>query len=500
MPPLTLQPHIGVTVISKYLHVLAQRGGSLKSQVLRGSLWLFFGHGLNRVAGFIKLLVLARLLTPADFGLVGIAMLLVRWFEQFSQTGFRQALVRTPGDIEPYLNTLWTVQIIRGLVMSTALLAAAPLAARFFDQPGALLVIQALAPLIVLRSLVNPATVYLARDLDFQRLAAWHSCQAIAGLLVAIPLALWYRNVWALIWPLLIGQLVHMLVPYRMHPFRPRLALNRAYARELARFGKWIFCKNVLNALIGSVDSIAIGKLAGAAALGGYQVVMRVATLPSHLLIQVLPHVTFPAFAKLEQPQQWRQAYLQLLPLVLLLALPVTAVMCVFPHLLVQGLLGEQWLAMAPLLQLLAVYGSLQALLDVARPMFEAVGRPDLQVKLQGAEVMFSVVLIPILTLYGGLEGAAGAVVLVHVLLLGLQFGMLRNLIHLSLVEGLSTWRQGTLVALPIAGLGLMRPHVDPAIYTAMSCLVVVGCAALLWMFLQRHLAPLRQINVAGKT
>lgn len=480
------------TLISRDLHGRVRHGSSLKAQVFRGGLWLFLGQGLTRVAGLIKLVVLARLLTPADFGLVGIAMLLVRWFEQFSQTGFRQALVRTPGNIEPYLDTLWTVQVIRGLIMSAALLVAAPLAAGFFDHAGAQPVMRALAPLIVLRSLINPATVYLARDLRFQRLATWHSCQTISGLLVAIPLALWYRNVWALIWPLLIGQLVHTLVSYRLHPFRPRLAFDRAHVRELAHFGKWIFCKNALNALIGSVDGLTIGKLMGASALGGYQVAMRIATLPSHLLIQVLPQVTFPAFAKLHQPHQWRRAYLQLVALVLLLALPATTAICVFAHLIVQWWLGEQWLAIVPLLQLLAVGGSLQALLDVARPMFEAVGRPDLQVKFQGAEAILSVVLIPALTLYGGLQGAGMAVVMVHIMLLGLQFGMLRKLIDLGIVEGLATLHQGILTALPIACFGLLRAHVHPAIDVVLGGLAVWGCVGLLGLFLQR------QVNWAG--
>ncbi len=183
-------------------------------------------------------------------------MLLVRWFEQFSQTGFRQALVRMSGDIQPYLNTLWTVQVVRGFVLSAALFSAAPLASLFFDHAGAQTVIRALAPLIALRSLINPAMVHLTRELNFQRLAVWHSSQVLSGLLAAIPLAIWYRNVWALIWSLLVGQVVHTLASYGMHPYRPRFAFNREQAREMVHFGKWIFWKNILNALIGSLARI----------------------------------------------------------------------------------------------------------------------------------------------------------------------------------------------------------------------------------------------------
>ncbi len=150
---------------------------------------------------------------------------------------------------------------------------------------------------------------------------------------------------------------------------------------------------------------------------------------------------------------------------------------------------------MMPLLQLLAVCGSLQALLDVARPMFEAVGRPDLQVKLQGTEAILSLALIPTLTFWAGLKGAALAVVVVHGLLLAMQFIMLRELIGLRSWEGLATLRQGSLVALPLLGFGLTNAvfHLRAAMHIGLGCLAVGGCAVLLWFFLQRHLPPLRQ-------
>ena len=208
---------------------------------------MVIGNVLNRLAGLIKLGILARLLTPADFGLIGIAMVLIRWFEQFSQTGFNQALIRTSGDIRPYLNTLWTWQVLRGIVLSLVLILAAPVAARFFGHPEASHVIQALAPLIFLRGLTNPAVVYLMRELDFRRVVCWNMWQVFSGLAVAIPMAVISRNAWALVLSLLVGQVVSTIVSYRIHAFRPRFALDWVRVREMSQFGKWIFWNNLVR-------------------------------------------------------------------------------------------------------------------------------------------------------------------------------------------------------------------------------------------------------------
>jgi O-antigen/teichoic acid export membrane protein len=464
--------------------------GRLKDQVFRGGIWLCIGNGLTHIAGLIRLAILARLLTPTDFGVIGIAMLLIRWFEQFSQTGFNQALIRTQDDIQPYLNTLWTVQVLRGAVLSTALLCAAPAAAWFFDHPDARAVIQALAPLVFLRSLINPATVYLKRELDFRRIVMWNMCQVLSGLLVAIPLALIYRNVWALVLSLLVGQAVHMLTSYRLHAFRPRFAFNYKQAREMANFGKWIFWKNLLNALRGSLDSLTIGRLLGASALGLYQVAYRVATFPSHVMIGVLPHVTFPAYAKLQERAQLRHAYLQVLEHTLLVTLPIATLLYIFPQPLVRVFLGEQWMQVVPLIQLLAVLGGLRTLLDVALPMFEGVGRPDLHVKFQLIEIGLSVPVIYALTRTGGLQGAALAVVCVNLLLVGIQYGMLHGLLGLRITEGIRSMRLGIAAVTPLLGFGVLRLFYSfsSGVLVGLGSLSVVACLVVIWRVLRPQL------------
>ncbi len=481
----------------RFLQWLIQREGALKERVFRGSAWLFIGNACARMAGLVKLGLLARLLTPADFGLTGIATLLIRWFELFSQTGLRQALIRTSGDIKPYLNTLWTVQVLRGGVLTLSLFLLAPLAAWFFKHPEVQTIIQALAPLVLLRGFTNPAMVYLTRELDFQRMVQWNMWQVFTGVCVVIPLALRYRSVWALVVSLLAGQAVYTLASYYIHPFRPRFAFDRQLAREMAHFGKWIFGRNILNALVGSLDSFTVGKLLGASALGLYQVASRVATLPGQAMNDVLLRVTFPAYAQLRHPDRLRRAYLQVLEVTLLLTVPTVAILCIFAQAVVHVFLGPQWLTIVTVLQLLAVCGGLRILLDVACPMFEGMGRPDILVKMKWVELPLCVLVLAILTQLWSLTGAAFAIVGVSLLMAGAQYGVLRRFIGLRMTQGLAVLWPGIAASLPIFAVGIGHALFAPPlpIQAGLAGLAGVVCAGVVWVFFRPHLTAARRVE-----
>jgi O-antigen/teichoic acid export membrane protein len=485
---------------SRYLFQwLSLSDGQLKERVFRGGAWLAIGNIFNRLAGLIKLGILARLLTPADFGLIGIAMVLIHWFEQFSQTGFNQALIRTSGDIRPYLNTLWTWQVLRGIALSLVLILAAPVAARFFGHPEALHVMQALAPLVFLRGLTNPAVVYLMRELDFRRVVFWNMWQVFSGLVVAIPMAVISRNVWALVLSLLVGQAVSTIVSYRIHAFRPRFALDWARVREMGQFGKWIFWKNLCGSVVGSIDSSIVAKLLGASALGMYQVALRIATFPTQQTLQVLSRVTYPAFAQLRQVEQLRRAYLQVLQFTLLLTLPMVALLFVFPELAVRLFLGSQWLEIVPLVPLLALAGGLQTLKQVAYPMFEGMGRPDVPVWMLGFRFVLSALFYPF-TRFWGLPGIVLAVLTLELILTGVQFFFLQRLIGLSVGQGIATFWQGLATSLPVLCIGVLTVLIGPSagVLMGLEGMAVAGCVLLMWFYIRPHLMRLQRPTSPG--
>ena len=133
---------------------------SLAKKVIRGGLWVVALRIINRGLGFVRTIILARLLAPEDFGLLGIAMLAVATLETFSQTGFHQALIQKKENVESYLDTAWTISVIRGIILFGILFFTAPTVAKFFSSPLASLVIRVIAISTLLTGFRNIGIVF----------------------------------------------------------------------------------------------------------------------------------------------------------------------------------------------------------------------------------------------------------------------------------------------------------------------------------------------------
>ena len=173
-----------------------------------------------------------------------------------------------------------TVQVLRNLSLAVIVFSAAPLVGSFFDSPESTPIVRAMALVLLFRGFTNPAVVYFRKELRFQRQVLWMWSGVSVSLLVAIPLAYIYRNVWALVLSAIAAQLANTLASYVIEPYRPRFQLEWAKARELLVYGKWIFWLNVVNFLSLYADSVTVGKLLGPTALGFYQMAQNLAFFP----------------------------------------------------------------------------------------------------------------------------------------------------------------------------------------------------------------------------
>ncbi|MCX6984830.1 MAG: oligosaccharide flippase family protein, partial [Lentisphaerae bacterium] len=202
---------------------------------------MFLLRIVQQIFGLARLVILARLLAPHDFGLMGIALLTMSTIETFSQTGFQQALIHKKENIESYLDAAWTVLIMRGLVLFGILYFAAPFAASFFDVPEAKPIIQVIGLSVLFQALTNIGVIYFQKELEFNKEFIYQFAGTLADFTVAILAVLILRNVWALVFGLLAGNGVRCIMSYVIHPYRPRLSPDLAKAHQLFGFGKWIF-------------------------------------------------------------------------------------------------------------------------------------------------------------------------------------------------------------------------------------------------------------------
>jgi O-antigen/teichoic acid export membrane protein len=225
---------------------LLKPGERLSHRVVRGAFWVI----ANRLLGLATTMILARVLAPSDFGLFGIALLAMAALETFSQTGLNLALVQKKQDITPYLNTAWTVQLIRGCFLALIIFATAPFLSAFFDTPAAMPILQVIgfSPLIL--GFTNIGVIYFNKELEFHKQYGYELSGLTASLVVSLTTIIFLKNAWALIFGLLARNLVQVAMSYVIHPYRPSLRLNQVQFMELFCFGKWVLGSSILLYLV----------------------------------------------------------------------------------------------------------------------------------------------------------------------------------------------------------------------------------------------------------
>ncbi|MCJ7682585.1 MAG: oligosaccharide flippase family protein, partial [Candidatus Aminicenantes bacterium] len=243
---------------------------NLSDRVIQGGFWVIGLRGIYQVFYFVRIIIIARILSPDDFGLMGIAMVLMMFLEMFSQTGIQTALIQKKNDIRGYLDAAWTILFIRGVMLYLVLYFLAPAAARFFNEPRGEILIQVIGLFYLINGASNIGVIYFLKDLEFNKQFLYQGAKVLVEFVVAVVLAFMLRSVWALIFGLLAGCLAQALVSYVIHPYRPRINLDFNKVKELFTYGKWIFGAWGLYFLITQGDDIFVGKVLGVTMLGFY--------------------------------------------------------------------------------------------------------------------------------------------------------------------------------------------------------------------------------------
>ena len=354
--------------------------------------------------------------------------------ERFSEIGLEHALIQKKQDISRYLDTAWTAQVIRAAILAGILFITAPAIALFFNNSQAVMLIRAIGLAALLKGLINIKVLYFKKELRFNRQFAYQSAGVIAEFIVAVALAIILRNAWALIFGLLANCLVTLLASYIIYPYRPRLALDVKKFKELFGFGKWILGTSILIFLSTQGDDIFVGRLLGIAALGFYQLAYRISNMPTTEITHVISQVTFPAYSKLQDNiQKLREAYLKVLRLTTFLAFPLAGLIFILAPDFTMVFLGEKWMPMVPVMQVLALAGLFRALAAIPGPLYLARKTPNLPFKKNGLRLLFTLgPIYPLINSYG-ITGAAFAVLLGILAALGYDIYYFKRIANLGI-------------------------------------------------------------------
>jgi lipopolysaccharide exporter len=338
--------------------------------------WRIVQQGGDNLIYLLRLIILARLLTPDDFGLVAIAMAGFVPLLIITDLGMIPALVQRADATEQEYNTAWTMGMLRAAVVCGAILLTAPMIAAIFAEPRATNLIRALSVLPILEAAVSIKIAELIRRLRFRLLAIAKLSQALANTFISIALVP-SLGVWALVAGTLAGPAAYVAVSYILAPHRPRLVYDSNAARSLVRYGRWILVTGLMSISAAVALRIVLSRQLGAAGLGLYSLGAKLAFLPHDVAGDVIGGVTFPIYARLQSNvHQAAKAFRTILTAMLMALAPLFSLMLVLAPSAVTHVLGPRWDGTAPLIRILAVAGLLRVIGDATVPVLKGLGRP----------------------------------------------------------------------------------------------------------------------------
>lgn len=456
----------------------------IDSKIAKGAAWMVAFKLIDRSLGLVSTIVLARLLVPADFGLVAMAMVLIAALHLLIAFSFDVPLIQNKDAGREQFDTAFTINLLFALAAAAVLALLARPAAQFYQEPRLELVIYLLAGGFALQGLSNIGPVMFRKEMRFDREFKFLFGKRAANLLVTIPLAFVLQNYWALVIGQTCGTLVSVVLSYIVSDYRPRLSLKAK--AELFHSSKWLMINNVLQFLNGRAADFLIGRFAGAQALGFYSIAFEVSTLPTTELVAPINRAAFPGYAQVAHvPEQLRSSFLNVIATIALFALPAgIGIVCV-ADLMVPAVLGWKWIDVVPVMQILAVFGVIQALQTNIGYIYLATGKPRMLALIGAIQfVLLLAFIIPGMHYYG-VQGAAWAFLLTAVAMIPVNQLLLARYLALGYLEfGRKMVRPlaaALLMAAAVAGVRhpFTLEHSSGA-YLAML-LLAIACGALVY-------------------
>jgi lipopolysaccharide exporter len=342
--------------------------------VVSASLFMIGLRMTFRVIGLFNSLLLIHLLLPNDFGLVGLAMAVASSLETLTETSFALALIRLPVMTSQHLNTAWTFQVMRGLVIGILIAGTSSFAADWMSEPRVMPIMWVIAATSFLQGFENVGMVEYRRNLQFGRIFEVRLYSKLIGLVVMLPIAAIFHTYWSLVIGIVTVRLSNMILSYVWHPFRPRLSL--ACWRELFHFSKWLFFGNVLWVIDAFTPTMLFGRFAGPTGVGLYQVSYQVASLPASEIAAPIREPIYSGYAKLlNQTAKLRQQYVNGFGVLLLVIMPMSIGIALTADLLTPIGLGSQWTAASALITPCALFALLDAISHFPGNLFIVLNR-----------------------------------------------------------------------------------------------------------------------------
>lgn len=400
--------------------------GVLGKSITSGK-WLSIGYVIQRSIGVISFLILARILSPEDFGVMAIILIVPNFLQTATEMGFYPAIIQSEGEFKKYLNPIWTIGIVKSTIILILTFLLGPIIADFLhaEQVGTAIRLGGIFSFIL--RLANPEEVKVYRNVEFKNVFIRDTTRELTYTIIAVMSALLLKSYWALIIATLGAKIAQVIVTYIQYSFKPKLSFKWNQLKELFKYSKWIIGQGWLNQIYGAIESFTVARTTGVYDMGLYTKGKNLASVGPGFISSIMNAVSFSAYSRIkDSKEKINEGFMKSLDVLFFFVAPVGLLLLISGGKLILIFLGAKWLAMTQTMQIMFFYFALNLIIEILYSLFNGIGHPQKKVKMDMIKIFLTVSLIIPLTKIYGITGAATA------LLAGIIPVLIIAIIHLK--------------------------------------------------------------------
>lgn len=360
----------------------------VRKEITRGGVWIFVGRWLIRSIGILSTIILARLLSPEDFGLMAICLLVIGLAETIGREGQSLAVIRQQNLDREFVDSAWTASIITGVTLGSGVFLMAPVVASMFNEPRAVLLIHILSISVFIMGLENIGLAINRKKFDFANDIKYRALEKVIPVTITLTTAYFVRNYWALVAGTIGGYIGVIISSYILSNYRPKICFKRI--REVWSFSLWVVLEKFALFCSMRVDQLFIPSFGGGATqIGHYHVGSELARMPVSEIFMPIDRVLIPAYSQLQSNAfELMKAYINTLSVAAIICLPVGIGFSLIAGDAVRVVYGEKWIPMIPVVELIAISSVSVALISTITPVLNVLGRSKVSAALLCLQVL----------------------------------------------------------------------------------------------------------------
>jgi PST family polysaccharide transporter len=380
---------------------------SLRQKTISGLWWSFLSQGGKQVGQFIITVILARLLSPDDFGTLAMVTVFTNFVMIFSEMGMSSALIQKQDVHDRHYYSAFWLNLVVGAGLTVTFMAVSPLIAWFYKKPELIPILSVVALNFLFSSFTIIQQTILTKEMNFKSLAVRDVVAVILAGVIGITLAYCGFGVWSLVCQFLGFTLVNAVLLWRLSAWRPRFQFAMSDIKDIFHFSANLTGFNTVNYFARNIDQLLIGKVLGAEMLGYYSLSYKIMLYPLQNISWMVSRVMFPAFSKIQNDlEKVRNVYLKMVKAISLVTFPLMAWLFAAAPEFVLVFLGDKWGPMVIVIRIFCFCGMIQSISTTMGNIILSQGRTDINLRLGLLGTAASTLAI-ILGIKGGIVGVA---------------------------------------------------------------------------------------------